>query len=120
MTNNKSNKETIKAYNRIAKSYSQINYQPEFWLDEFEIYKSLLPGRKIIDIGCGTGRDAVLFTRNNFSYLGIDASGEMLNIARKICPKAKFLKTDFCKLKPSLKDYDGFWAAASLLHTPKN
>ncbi len=120
MRKNDVNKQTIQSYNKIAKDYNQINYEPEFWLDEFKFFRSLLLDRKVIDIGCGTGRDAILFTDHNFDYLGVDASAGMLKIAKQKVPKAKFLKSDFYHLEPNLKGFDGFWAAASLLHVPKN
>ncbi|HEY4520564.1 MAG TPA: methyltransferase domain-containing protein [Candidatus Paceibacterota bacterium] len=109
---------TIQHYDKIAEKYSQINFQPEFWFDEFKIYKTLLPGKKILDVGCGSGRDAVLFTQNKFDYTGIDGSSGMLAVAKAKAPKAKFIKSSFNSLN-RFKNYDGFWAAASLLHIPK-
>src|SRR3989344_8642314 len=74
---------TIKTYNRIAKRYSKKHSDPIFWKKEFLIFKKLIKGRKIIDIGCGAGRGAVLFEQANFDYKGIDASSEMISLARK-------------------------------------
>jgi ubiquinone/menaquinone biosynthesis C-methylase UbiE len=41
------------------------------------------PGSHILDLGCGTGEDALHFTRLGLSVLGVDASGEMARIARQ-------------------------------------
>ena len=103
----------------MAKDYVRINYQTEFWIDEFNIFKKLLLGKKILDIGCGAGRDAILFTIRGYDYLGIDDSSGMLRVARLKAPKAKFKKANFYSLD-EFRNFDGFWAAASLLHAPKN
>lgn len=120
MIKDKYNRDTLKTYDKISRDYADINYQPEFWFDEFEIFKKMLPGNKILDIGCGTGRDAILFTMRGYDYLGIDASTGMLKVAKTKAPNAKFMKADFYSLNGKFKNFDGFWAAASILHVPKN
>ncbi len=120
MIKDKLNQQTLKAYDKISKDYAAINHQPEFWLDEFNVFKKILPGKKILDIGCGTGRDAILFTMHNYDYLGIDASAGMLKVAKTKAPKARFKKANFYSLSGEYKNFDGFWASASLLHVPKN
>lgn len=69
--------ETKKTYDTIAAEYSKANFKP-FWVEEFKKYSSLVEGKKILDIGCGAGRDAVVFTEAGFDYTGIDASQAML------------------------------------------
>jgi SAM-dependent methyltransferase len=41
------------------------------------------PGCKVLDLGCGTGEDALRFARSGVSVVGIDASAEMVRIARQ-------------------------------------
>lgn len=41
---------------------------------------------KILDIGCGVGRWAELFSENNNTYLGLDYSNELLNLAKENNP----------------------------------
>ena len=114
----KDKKETLLTYAKIAEDYNKANFRP-FWIDEFEKYKSLVSGSKILDIGCGTGRDAVVFTQRGFEYTGIDASPEMLAIAKERAPSGNYRKMDFYHLKFPDDTFDGFWAAASFLHVPK-
>lgn len=111
--------DTIKTYNKIAQSYNSTHLDPSFWKSEFKLFKNLIPGNKIIDLGCGAGRDATLFLENNFDYTGLDASSEMLKEARKRSPTGKFVLGDFHQLNFPDESFDGFWAAASLLHAPK-
>ncbi|OHA86338.1 MAG: hypothetical protein A3A90_00075 [Candidatus Zambryskibacteria bacterium RIFCSPLOWO2_01_FULL_35_19] len=118
-TSMKTDKEkTIDTYNKIAPKYSKGHFV-HFWTDEFEIYKSLIKGNKVLDIGCGAGRDASVFVENGFDYTGIDASEGMLNVASERVPTGKFQVMDFYKLNFPDNTFDGFWAAASFLHVPK-
>lgn len=72
---------TIDTYNKIAPNYSESHFV-HFWVEEFEKFKNYIPGKKVLDIGCGAGRDAAIFVENGFDYTGIDASEGMLNIAK--------------------------------------
>ncbi len=38
---------------------------------------------KVIDLGCGTGAQCILFNENGFDATGMDASPKMLGVARK-------------------------------------
>lgn len=110
--------ETRKTYDKIAEHYSKANsYQ--FWVGELERFRELLSGKKIIDIGCGAGRDAAIFTREGFDYTGIDASEAMLKIAKEVAPEGVYKQMDFFHLDFQDNSFDGFWAAASYLHIPK-
>ena len=112
--------QTIATYNKIAPHFSQTHYEVSFWKKELKIFQTLTPGKKIIDIGCGAGRDAEFFTTHGFDYTGIDASEGLLAEASKRLPQAKFILMDFYKLNFPSGSFDGFWASASLLHIPKN
>lgn len=110
---------TIRTYDRIAPQFSKAHLRPDFWRPEFNAFKRLVPGKKVIDIGCGTGRDAVLFTKARFDYVGVDASRGMLSVARKRARAGKLILMSFYDLKFPAHAFDGFWAAASLLHISK-
>lgn len=116
MFNNK--RKTIETYDKIALQYSASHFEP-FWVDEFEEYRKLIDGKKVLDIGCGAGRDAVVFVQNGLDYTGVDASEEMLKIAKERAPQGTLKQMDFYNLEFSDNVFDGFWAAASFLHVPK-
>ncbi len=109
----------VKTYNRIARNFSETNSDQSFWEPDFVVFKKLIKGKKVVDIGCGAGRDAELFVKAGFDYTGIDISSGMLRQARRRVKQAKFLRMDFYNLPFRQKTFDGFWAAASLLHIPK-
>jgi len=111
---------TIDSYSKIAKSRSETHSNRDFWLSEINKFKSLLPSGKIIDLGCGNGRDAPVLIDRGYQYVGVDISGEMLELAREFAPGALFLKGDIYDLDFPFGTFDGFWAPAVLLHMPKN
>src|ERR1051326_3446983 len=64
-------------------------------ITSIEQFISLLsPNPTIIDIGCGSGRDAKLFTNKGVDVLGIDFSSNLINLAKTHAPLAKFRVMD--------------------------
>lgn len=56
-------KQKIKeTYDKIASDYSAGHFA-HFWIEEFDFYKSIINGKKVIDLGCGAGRDAAVFAK---------------------------------------------------------
>jgi len=80
-------------------------------------FLDLLPTRgRILDAGCGAGRDAKAFAQQGYTVDAFDASSELVKIASEHCqfPVQCATFTGF----QSDKKYDGIWACASLLHVP--
>ena len=109
---------TVKTYDTIASGYSKVNFD-YFWIKELKKFKKLIPGKKVLDIGCGAGRDAEMLINDGFDCTGIDASRGMLGVATQRVSKGKFIKMDFYNLTFPDAMFDGFWASASFLHVPK-
>lgn len=94
-------------FERYSDSYDQLyedkDYQKEckFIKDVFEIY-----GTKkitsILDLGCGTGSHALIFTDMGYEVTGVDLSESMLGIAQKKSAEkkkgVKFIKQDIRNL----------------------
>jgi len=115
MTPEESN--TIEYYDKRAERWAETHAKrDQEILDQF---RELLPKGKIIDIGCGAGRDTPFFLENGYDYLGIDASEKMLEMARKINPNAKFIKMNIQDMDFPKGSFDGFVADASFLHINK-
>lgn len=110
---------TLESYARIAKVRGKTHANPDFWRSEFEVFRKLLPSGKVIDVGCGSGRDAILFAESGYAYIGIDLSDDMLAGAKELVPNADCRKMDMYALEFPSRSFDGFWATASLLHNPK-
>ena len=89
-----------KAYNKWASTYDAQLDNPILFLDNL-LFKELLAktdlkGKRVVDIGCGTGRYWEELSRQNIAELiGYEASTEMLNKVRQKYPAAKtYLHSD--------------------------
>ncbi len=109
------NKEiTIEYYNENAIQF----YQNTIYVDFSEIQKNFtqyLPqGAKILDFGCGSGRDSKAFIDQGYQVDSLDGSIEMCRLAEQLIGRTvrhmQFQDFD------DIDCYDGIWACASLLH----
>lgn len=106
---------TIEYYNKNAESFIQstIGVDMSSLYSEFEKYLS--PGCKILDLGCGSGRDSKYFMNKGYQITAIDPSEEMCASTEKISGiyalKMKVEDMTF------VEEFDAIWACASLLHT---
>lgn len=112
---------TKETYNRIAKQWASEHNTLEYWRKEFEAFSRLLPQGTVADVGCGAGRDYQLFRekKNQYDYVGFDYSSGLVEVARSQFPEAHFILGDMYQSSFENATFDGFWAAASLLHIPK-
>lgn len=115
-------KETLEVYEKTAKHFSKIHPKrtDETMLGILADFVVNLRGKKVLDIGCGSGRDSKYFLEKGLKVTGIDYSRTFINIASKKVPNAKFLQMDMRKLEFPGNSFDGVWAEASFLHIPKN
>jgi len=74
----------------------------------------LPPGARILDAGCGSGRDAKAFALQGFLVSAFDASPELAELASSHCGFAVDVRT-FQDID-EVAAYDGIWCCASLLH----
>lgn len=75
---------------------------------EYEFYKNLCNGsnsKRILEIACGTGNLAKSFTTDFSTYVGLDFSESMLNIAKKKFPAGNFIQGDMRQLN-FVKQFD--------------
>lgn len=111
-------KEAVRVYDKIVKVYSKYHYDQllQYQLTKFS---SLLKGTKVLDAGCGPGRDVEYFMEDGLDVVGIDLSKKMIEEAKKNVPKGKFKVMDFRKMKFKDKSFDGIWGMVSLVHVDK-
>ena len=82
-------------------------------------FDSYLPkGARVLDAGCGSGRDALAFMGMGYSVDAFDASLEMVKYA-SLLTELPVKQQTFEELK-GVGLYDGIWCCASLLHVPRN
>jgi ubiquinone/menaquinone biosynthesis C-methylase UbiE len=79
--------------------------------------------RAILDVATGTGRAALLFARGGAKVTGVDASEEMLAIARQQAKQqlveVKFQRGDAHHLDFTDRSFDAVVALRLLMHAPK-
>lgn len=85
--------------------------------DKYEKFILLLPQvAKILDAGCGVGRDAKYFAENGHKVTAFDGSAEMVRLSSALLNQPTRLLT-FQDMDYE-REFDAVWAAASLLHIP--
>ena len=111
---------TIKTYDDSAPALAEYFKGIGSRVKDIEIGLQKSPARdKVVEIGCGDGRDAVEIVKRVTYYEGFDPSIEMLKIARKKVPKGSFVLADALSYQYPGK-LDIVYAFASLLHSPKD
>lgn len=72
---------------------------------------------RILDLGCGPGRDLIEFTRRGHRATGIDGCAEFVDMARRESG-CEVWHQDFLDLVLPELTFDGIFANASLFHVP--
>jgi len=110
-------KKTIETYEQMADLYNSL--YPYVNKENIDFFIDKLNGDKILDIGCGSGRDAEYFANKGLDVIGIDLSNRFIEISQAKVPKAKFIKMDMRNINFPVNSFDGIWSMASILHIPK-
>ena len=98
---------TIKYYDKEAPKWALEHLTNKFWGSMDKFY-NLLPSGKVIEIGCGGGRDARDYLIDRYDYIGTDISDELLKVAKKQNPNNVFLKHSVYDLNFPKNSFDGF------------
>lgn len=109
---------TIKYYDDNAVSFFENTKDADMkGIYEFFL-KHLSPGAKILDLGCGSGRDTKCFLQKGYEVVAMDGSIKMVKLSTEFTGRQtlylSFDEIDFHE------EFDGVWACASLLHVPRN
>ena len=87
-------------------------------VDMSEFYNKFLefipPNGRILDIGCGPGRDLHYFKKQGYTAIGIEPSNELCKFAKSYA-KCEVKNISIQDIHPQEK-FEGIWASASLLH----
>lgn len=109
-------------YDDLAECWGKEIAKPDWGLDELNDFVTLVKksgGKKILDLGCGSGIQSKQLLQAGLEVIGLDLSPEMIRQAKKRIPKAKFIVGDMTKMDFPKESFDGVFAQASLLHIPK-
>lgn len=102
-------------------SYYNLLYQDKDYDAEVQYLVSLLsrhsPGaRRLLNLGCGTGRHDLLLAQRGFQATGVDLSEEMLTIARDQAERAQQAVNFFHGDARSIRLEQSFDAVLALFH----
>lgn len=105
-------------WNEIASGWSSWRVKPRYEIEKFT--EDWLPPSKILDIGCGNGRNLAQFAERGFDCHAIDFSENVVKEAEKNFEKngfrAKFKVADAVKLPYRSQSFDHCLSIALLHH----
>ena len=105
---------TLVYYNQNAEAFIQNTTNVDFSSIQERFLKRLPSPSRILDFGCGSGRDTKYFLSKGHKVTAIDGSEELCKLASKYTgiPVKQMLFQDLDE-----KDtYDAIWACSSILH----
>lgn len=108
--------DTLQYYNQHAKAYVDSTRDVEFSQTQDRFLHYLKPGARILDFGCGSGRDTKYFLDKGYQAEAVDGSAQFVRIASEYTGIAvrQLLFQDL----EETERYDGIWACSSILHLP--
>lgn len=110
---------TLAHYNHHAESFWQGTRDHDVNQNRSALLNSLL-GRapfRILDFGCGPGRDLKVFRDLGHEAIGLDGAEQFVQLARSYSGCEVWCQ-DFLKLDLPTEYFDGVFANASLFHVP--
>lgn len=110
---------TVSTYDKYHDVYD--NETIEFWKlfppVVIQSFVSSLPGKRILNIGSGPGRDALILKDQGLDVMCVDASKEMVTRTKFLGFESRLMDMREIDFPP--ESFDGIWAYTSLLHIPK-
>ena len=105
---------TLDYYNKNSEEYFNSTLNVDM-TNTYKPFLKLVPkDGKILDLGCGSGRDSMNFIKLGYEVTAVDGSKELAKRASVLLGKEVIVST-FEELELKEK-FHGIWACASLLH----
>jgi ubiquinone/menaquinone biosynthesis C-methylase UbiE len=111
---------TIETYEKTAERYAE-EHSDDIYLvkEQLDFFIASLKGNRVLDVGCGPGRDAKYLLENGLDVTGIDLTTRFIEIASEKVPGAKFIVMDMREMDLPDSTFDGIWSCGSFHHLPK-
>ncbi len=94
--------------------------EPSFWAREYAYFKGLQnPQGKLLEIGSGSGREAIEWIQMGYEYNGIDTSSALIKIAKQTEPLGHYYHTSVYEMPFFPNTFDAFSSWTMLPHIPK-
>lgn len=108
---------SIEFYNKNAVEFYSGSVLADMSIACDKFLRYVPSGGRILDAGCGSGRDSLYFMKRGYEVVSFDASEQMVKLSSELTGQQtlliKFEDVEF------IEEFDGIWACASLLHVPK-
>ena len=105
---------TLDYYNKNSEEYFNSTLNVDM-TNTYKAFLKLVPkGGKILDLGCGSGRDSMNFMKLGYEVTSVDGAKKLAKRASVLLGKEVIVST-FEELELKEK-FHGIWACASLLH----
>lgn len=109
-----STSQTLEYYDENSEKFLADTANIEF-VELQSRFASMLPaGGRVLDLGCGSGRDSLAFLKAGFDVDAVDGSRQMVKAAKNLTG-LDVVQALFDEYEPDGL-YDGIWACSSLLH----
>jgi SAM-dependent methyltransferase len=112
--------QTVQTYNKsakeLAKKFDDLGARVLDIEEGFSLVNKENP--KVLEIGCGNGRDGQEILKRTNDYLGIDISEELIKLAKEKVPEGHFEVADTLSFNFPM-GLDLVFAFASLIHITK-
>jgi SAM-dependent methyltransferase len=102
----------LAAYNALAPAYDRFtqSYDHDGWLARLEVVAraaGLVPGARVLDVGCGTGKSAAPLLARGYAVSACDLSPAMARLARaRLGPGVDVFVADMRALDPARGPFD--------------
>lgn len=108
--------DSIDYYNKNSKAFYYRTINADLSEEYQKFLKHLPKQARILDAGCGSGRDSKFFLERGYETVAFDGSLEMVKVASDLLKKKVF---HMCfEDMGFLNEFHAIWASASLLHIP--
>lgn len=111
------NNKTLDYYNQNADAFIQGTVSVDFQKTQDRFLEKLM-GNRILDFGCGSGRDTKYFMEKGYDVDASDGSEELCRSASQYTGIT--VKQMLFQELDAVDEYDGIWACSSILHLPKS
>lgn len=107
-------------YSRGAKRFAENNAMeklPGEYIELLDTFLNLVPGKKVLDAGCGPGRDTNYFSEQGFDAVGVDLAEDMVEYAKENM-EGEYHRMDVKDLEFEDESFDGVWCNTVLIFFP--
>ncbi len=109
---------SVEFYEQNAQAFFERTVEADMDAPRAGFAALLPPGARVLDAGCGSGRDALALSRLGFQVTATEASPKLAELARAHTGlPIQVMTFDQMAWREA---FEGAWACASLLHVPRS